>query len=111
MLLYTFALLGMKLDCSLMLQNIAFYAEARSISATQLRENEDIIVIDSPRSMRCTIVRSWFVLEPGVCSFFALRSWLNIDDCAGGQITAIEGKMLGKMLEILQNTSNNYTQA
>jgi len=39
------------------------------------------------------------MLAPGFWSFFALRSWHNMDDHEGGQNVAVGGKMLGKKTE------------
>jgi len=36
------------------------------------------------------------VLEPDFYSFFALRTWYNMDDHGVGQNTAIYGQILGK---------------
>jgi len=79
-----------------MLQNVAFYREAQSMSAAQLRENREAAVRGSSRSMKCTTGRSWPVLESGFCSFFAPRVWHNMDEHGRGQNTAIKGQMLDK---------------
>ena len=79
-----------------MLQNVAFYREARSISAAQARENKEAIVTGSLRTMGDTISRSLPMLELNFCSFFTLRTWHNMDDCGGGQNTSIKRQMLDK---------------
>jgi len=73
-----------------LLQNVTFYREVWSISATQLRENEEVVVTGSPRSMCYTTGRPGPVLELGFSSFFAPRAWHNMDDLGGGQNIAIE---------------------
>jgi len=96
MIPYSFALLEMILDALYMLQNVGFYREAQPISATQPRENEEAAVTGSSRSVGCTMIRPWSVLESDFYSFFALRSWHSMNDHRRGQNTAIKGQMLAK---------------
>ena len=91
MLLYTFALLGIILD-ALYYCITSLCREARLISATQPRKNEEAAATGSSRSMGCTTVQLWFVLEPDFCLFFTLWAWHNMDDHGRGQNIAIQGK-------------------
>jgi len=73
------------------------------ISATQPRENEETALTGLPQSVASTTVQPWSAPKPISCSFLAPRMWQLMDDCGGGQNTAIKGKWWLKRLKILQN--------
>ena len=94
-----------------MLQNVTFYRKARSISAAQLRENEEAAVIDSPLSVGCTTGQLQLVLESGFFSSLLHGcgiTWMTVGEV---KIQPLQGKCWIKRLKIRQNTSNNYIQA
>jgi len=84
-----------------MLQNVAFYRKAWSISATQPRENEKAVVTGSHRGLCWKRVFAHSLLHGrGI-------TWITMGEV---KIHLLKGKCWIKRLKILRNTSNNYTQ-